>query len=297
MAGSWRGPEAGPDIILGYGNIQGIDFETRVAVAAAAGFSNIGYSILEFQSVKREMTPEDLAAIAKRHGVRVAELEIGLGFDGGYNEAGAGDPPRWGPSTFPWDVPYLDRQTEDEMFALAAAFGSNHMVMGGSWGSPMPESAERFAALCDRAAEIDVKLAIEFMPGTSVPDIATTLRVVQEADRPNGGLCVDNWHYMRGNRDEAALWMLPADRVVVLRLSDGTERPRSDVYFDETLNYRELFGDGEWDMKALLDSLWASGVTAPISIEVLSALWRSRSPEDLARSFMDATQKLVARSR
>jgi hypothetical protein len=46
-----------------------------------------------------------------------------------------------------------------------------------------------FAALCRRAG--DLVVALEFMPYSGVPDLATGWEIVATADRPNSGLLVD----------------------------------------------------------------------------------------------------------
>ncbi|GEL22210.1 sugar phosphate isomerase [Pseudonocardia sulfidoxydans NBRC 16205] len=276
-----------PGVILGYGNLVGVSFEERVSAAAAAGADAIGYSVFEFQDARRAgITARDLAGIAERSGVRVAELEIGLGFDG------PADGRRWQPAGFPWELPYMDAGVEQDLIELAGAFGAHHIVVTASTGGSGTASAARFARLCDRAAEVGSKVAIEFLPGTDMPDIASALSVVQAADRDNGGLCVDNWHFMRGNRDEAALRSLPADRVVVVQLSDGPVAPRTDDYFEETLRHRALFGDGDWDVAGFLATLRAAGATAPVSIEILSEHWQAQPVVETAKVFVAAARAL-----
>ncbi|MBN9110730.1 MAG: sugar phosphate isomerase/epimerase [Pseudonocardia sp.] len=276
-----------PGVILGYGNLVGVSFEERVAAAAAAGADAIGYSVFEFQDARRAgITAKELAGIAERSGIRVAELEIGLGFDG------PADGRRWQPTGFPWDLPYMDAGVEQDLIELAGAFGAHHVVVAASTGGQGTASTARFARLCDRAAEVGAKVAIEFLPGTDMPDIASALAVVEAADRDNGGLCVDNWHFMRGNRDDAALQSLPADRVVVVQLSDGPVAPRTDDYFEETLRHRMLFGDGDWDVAGFLATLRGTGTTAPVSIEILSEHWQGRPVLETAKAFVAAARAL-----
>ncbi|MFD1236708.1 sugar phosphate isomerase/epimerase family protein [Pseudonocardia benzenivorans] len=282
-----NGTRGVPGLILGYGNLTGIAFEERVAAAAAAGVDAIGYSVLEFQDAKRNgIDAKDLAAIAENAAIHVAEVEIGLGFDG------PADGRRWGPVSFPWDLPYMDAGVEQDLLDLAGAFEAHHIVVAGSSHGQGTDTARRFARLCDRAAEVGAKVAIEFLPGTDIPDIATSLAVVQSADRDNGGLCVDNWHFMRGNRDDAALRSLPADRVVVVQLSDGPAAPLTDDYFEETLKHRRLFGDGDWDVAGFLATLRTNGVTAPVSIEILSENWHARPIVQTATTFVARARAL-----
>ncbi|MGE0306290.1 MAG: sugar phosphate isomerase/epimerase family protein, partial [Acidimicrobiia bacterium] len=61
-----------------------------------------------------------------------------------------------------------------------------------------PESlTEHFARLCDMAAEVGVRCHLEFMPMSAVGDLRTAWDIVRAADRPNGGLMFDTWHFFR----------------------------------------------------------------------------------------------------
>jgi sugar phosphate isomerase/epimerase len=253
--------------------MSGVSFAERVEAAAKAGFSKIGFSVFEFLALKQDGTSlQDLSALLDEHGVSVLELEAGLGFDGGYDRVSfSGEPPRWGPASFPFSVPYLNRETEEAFFEMAEAFHSNHMVVLGSWPpGGDDQAAELFADLCDRAADYDLKVAIEFVPGTTVPDAGRALQVVVDAGRANGGICVDDWHHFRGVNDDSLISAIPADKVFVIQLSDGPVQPMPGDYFTETLGHRRMLGEGDWDIADFLDLMWANGVTAPLSFEILS---------------------------
>ena len=96
---------------------------------------------------------------------------------------------------------------------MADAFGS-HVVNVGDIGMPedlaaMDDVIEGFAGLCDRAAEHGLLVALEFLPWSGIPDVATAWRIVDAAGRANGGLLVDTWHHLRGVADDDALRARP----------------------------------------------------------------------------------------
>ena len=64
----------------------------------------------------------------------------------------------------------------------------------------------RLPALCDAAGERGLRVCIEFVPCTGVPDLATAWRVVDESGAANGGLLVDmmHWHRQPGGPDFAS---------------------------------------------------------------------------------------------
>ena len=70
--------------------------------------------------------------------------------------------------------------------------------------------ANHFAALCDRAARHGLLVAFEFLPWSDVPDVAAAWRLIRLADRKNGGLLIDTWHYFRGAADPVEVRSVPA---------------------------------------------------------------------------------------
>ena len=74
-----------------------------------------------------------------------------------------------------------------------ARFGVRHLNAGLLEKLRCSTCGRAFAALCDRAGP-DLTVALEFMPYSGMPDLATAWRVPQEAGRPNGGLIIDAWH-------------------------------------------------------------------------------------------------------
>ena len=85
--------------------------------------------------------------------------------------------------------------------------------------------ARAFAALCDRAADHGLVVGLEFVPFTDIVSVHDARRIVEEADRPNGGVCVDIWHHERGARDLAGIAALPGELITGIQLNDGALTP------------------------------------------------------------------------
>ena len=102
---------------------------------------------------------------------------------------------------------------------MARAFGVGHLNTGLIEKLPVETIVEAFADLCDRAGD-DLTIALEFMPYSGVPDLATAWRVLQEANRRNSALIVDVWHWARAGMTAADLDLVPADRIVSVQLCD-----------------------------------------------------------------------------
>jgi sugar phosphate isomerase/epimerase len=279
---------AGVRKILGHNTLPEVDFRTRVEVAAEAGFTEIGYSILAYP-LEDGASPKSLRATADAHGVHIAELEVLLGFD---NRLRLSDGPRWGPDWL--GMRTTDRRTEEQIWALASALGVDHLVAVGSFGDRLGEdAAELFAGLCDRAAEHGLVVALEFVPGTNVADIPTALGVVEAAARPNAGIVLDLWHHRRGTDSAEALASMPADLVTVVHVSDGPKTPAEPGYFLDTMTNRRLPGDGELDVAGFLRTVWDLGVDAPLSLEVLSGELHALPAGEVARAAASSINAVV----
>lgn len=243
-------------------------------------------------------TPSELRAFADDHDVRVAEIEVILGFDAQFR---VGQPtPRWGPDWLDLYVPYGDEGVIEDLFAMADTFEARHVVAVGSWKLPtdLERASKRFGELCDRAARHDLQVAVEFMPGTSIPDLTTSIEVLARADRPNGGLCFDTWHFRMGGDDQSVIEVLPPDKITVLQIADGpAERLQApidpDEYFRTTLTERMLPGQGDFDLVGLMCQLAGRGIQPEVSVEVLSSTLAALDPDQAARTVAAATAAVL----
>src|SRR4051812_48848131 len=91
-------------LILANGSLPPMPFDERVAAAAEAGFDAIGLSVWEYARLQAEGYQDDaMRAALDRHGIRLLELEVVLGF------AAAGEDLRRQPLP---GVDYTDPDTE-----------------------------------------------------------------------------------------------------------------------------------------------------------------------------------------
>jgi sugar phosphate isomerase/epimerase len=223
-----------------------------------------------------------MQSILADHGIRIAELEFL--FDWAHDgKRGA-----------------AARKMEEELCRLAEVFQPRHLNvgdlgMGGPLG-PLDAVAERFAGVCDRAAQHGLLVAIEFLPWTPIPDAAAAWAIARAAGRRNGGLLVDAWHYFRGAADPEALRAVPADRVVAVQLDDADATVVGALSEDTCLR-RRLPGKGVFDLVGFIQLLDAMGVQAPLSVEILSSEQWALPLDQAARQAGDATRAMLAKAR
>jgi sugar phosphate isomerase/epimerase len=280
----------GDDIVLCSGTLgTGITFRERLAAALAGGFTGLSLWGRDYQVARDEgLSDRDIRMLLADHGLRVAELDPGWWWLPGASEIHI--PPEH-------DAERIFRFGERELFAVADAVGARSLnavdVFGGAWS--LDEAAAAFAGLCDRAAEHGLLVHLEFLPWSRIPDLATAWQVVDAADRPNGGIMLDAWHYFRSAPDGALLRSIPGSSILGVQLCDAPAVPETNP-LHATLHERLLPGDGELALRTLLADLDATGTDAPLGVEVFSDVLHALPPGDAGRLAGLAVRRVRDRS-
>jgi sugar phosphate isomerase/epimerase len=275
--------DLGPDdLILSHFSLGRFrPFEDRVRAAAEAGFAAMGLYVGDYERLRAEGARDaDLRAVLGHHGLRVVEIEALRG---------------WSASGAARDA-YL--RTERSVFAMSDALGPGHHVQViGPYTGTLDDAAEAFAGVCDRAAQHGLAAAIEFLPEMSnIPDAAAAMQIVQAAGRANGGICLDCWHHFRGANDDDMLRAIPAGRIFAVQFGDGPRRRVDPDYYTDCTRYREVPGDGDFDLAGFLRLVSEMGVRLPLSVEVMSVGLQDRPAGEIARRLASATRAVVAAS-
>lgn len=254
------------------------DFDARLGAAAAAGYAGVGLYAQAYARMRDEgRSAADIATAVADHGLVLAEVETVKGW-----WAAAGPPAA------------ESRATEALAYELADAAGVRYLQAIGPYECSIDEAAEHFGGLCDRAADHGLKVGIEWLPYTNIASAADAQRIVEAADRPNGGYCADIWHHVRGANDIELLRRLPADKIFAVQMNDGPSEPVLDDYKDDCLATRLPPGEGTFDCAGFVRTLVDLGVTAPISLEVCSHdLWAA-PVEQAARASADGMRRVLA---
>lgn len=253
-------------------------FVERVEAAALAGYAGIGLRTGDRRRAHEAgLTDADLRAVLAANGVAVVEIE-GLH--------------RWGCGGQDGEAA---RAHEDRLYELVDALGGRHVTVTGDLDLPHDEVVERFAALCDRAAEHDLAIALEFLPWTEVPDAAAAGRIVQQAGRPNGGVLVDTWHHFRGAADDDLLRALQPEHVLAVQFDDAAATVVGTL-LEDTLSRRRLPGEGDFDLVRFLRLLADHGVRAPLCVEVINDELAAQPVEVVAQRTAEATRAVLGQA-
>jgi sugar phosphate isomerase/epimerase len=274
----------GPDdLLLCAGTLARASFAERVEAAVAGGFRGLSLFGADYRRARAAgLSDADMRNMLSDAGLEIGELDPLM---------------TWLPGATPGRGDF--EATEDEFYAIAQALGARSINAVVFAPEVIDESVvvDSFAALCDRAAENDLLVHLEFMPWTQVPNAVQAWDLVGRADRPNGGIMFDSWHHFRsGLSNEELRAKVPAERILAVQLNDAPTEAEEDV-IAETLNRRRLPGDGDIDLPAILRGLREDGAPAPLGVEVFCEDLFDLAPNEVARRCGDATRKTIAKSR
>jgi sugar phosphate isomerase/epimerase len=251
-------------------------FSDRVLAAAAAGFSGIGLGAVDYLDARRsEFSEEQLADYVARHGLRVVELEFLTDW---WREA---------------DVRGV-RLEEDLLFYLADLLHVPQINVGLFADVPVSVQKQQFRRLCARAADHGVRIALEFMPYSSLRTLDEVRQLVAEVPGGNAGLMLDAWHWHRSEGTLEELRTLSPAEVFAVQLCDAAAVPNPDLRH-EGRHQRLLPGAGAVDLTGFLGVLGGIGVDLPLAVEVLSDELDARNPVEVAMLAARSVEELVGK--
>lgn len=250
-------------------------FRDRVVGAAQAGYRGIGLRPSDrIKALATGLSDADLRAMLADNGLVVAEIDVLIG---------------WGAD----DVAAAKSAVhEARIYELVDAVGgAHHVTVTGDLSGPFERTVEKFAGVCDRAAEHDLLVALEFLPWTEVPDADTARSIIEATDRPNGGVLIDSWHHFRGAASDDQLRAVPAEMVIGIQFDDGRFDAEG-TWLEQTFE-RDLPGEGQFDLPHFLTVLAEMGVTEPICVEVINSSLGAMTAAAAAKASFDATTAVL----
>jgi sugar phosphate isomerase/epimerase len=252
------------------------DWRDRCAEAARVGFKGLGLWHADIEHQLKTSTLREMKSVFDDAGLTYLQVEFLADFF-----VDPGEPAR-----------AESDERRKLLFETAAAFGAHHIKVGNIPGTPceLGKLTEAYAALCEDAANhTDAQVVYEFMPfDVNINTLDAALALVGGADRPNAGLAIDTWHMGKLGITPDDLRRIRLEELVWVELSDGQVESMEDL-IDETVNHRQLPGEGEFDIPAYVDVCREIGYEGPWGVEVLSAELRSLPIEEEFQRAYDTT--------
>jgi sugar phosphate isomerase/epimerase len=277
-----------PQLLLWAGSVRPLPLEERIRVAQIGGFRAM--SMFPWD-VRREVAAgrglREIHNLLAAEGVPVSVL----------------DPvTTWLPASAPGsESTVFEREfasdSVDSVFAMASELGADLVCAAEFWGVGVEreEGAEAFARLCDRAASHGLRVGLEPMPFSGISDLGRAWQIVELADRRNGGLTLDSWHFFRRGADLDLLAGVPADRIFALQLNDAPREPWADVKL-ESMDARLLPGEGELPLADFLGAVGTPAADCAIGPEIFNEEIWATPPAELARRLAATTRDVLASS-
>ncbi len=174
----------------------------------------------------------------------------------------------------------------------AEAIGARHIKIGDLSGdtAPMDRLIEEYSRLCDEGAERGTNIIFEMIPGMVAGTLDEAMTMIEGANKINGGLMVDMWHFATLEVPNSTTAALPLRYLKGVELNDGPAEFTD--WDDEVINHRQLPGEGDWDVRGLVQAVQAAGYDGPYGVEVLNPKMRTWPLEELVRRAYETTMSM-----
>lgn len=248
--------------------------DEKLEAAAAAGFD--GVELFELDLVVAPESVEEIVAKAARLGLTLDLYQPFRDLDG-VDEA-----------TF---VDNLRRF--DEKLALMQRLGIDTVLLCSNVGTATVFDDAVIAQQLHRAAAVaaarGVRIAYEALAwGAHVNRYQHAWALVQEADHPNLGICLDSFHILARGDDPAGFADIPGDKIFFVQLADA---PALDMAVLPWSRHHRVFpGEGDFDLTEFVAALLRAGYDGPLSLEIFNDVFREA---DAFETAVDAMRSLV----
>lgn len=254
----------------------------KLHACAAAGFD--GVEIFEPDLIASDHSPEEIRALARRLGLTL-DLYQPLRDLEGVDELTFADNLRRAAATF----------------ATAQRLGIDTVLVCSNVATATVDSdevsADQLRRIGDVAQTYGVRIAFEALAwGRFIDDYRRAWRVVEIADHPAVGVCLDSFHVLSRGHDPAAIADIPAEKIFYLQLADA---PALSMDVLSWSRHHRLFpGEGAFDLTRFVTCVLAAGYDGPLSLEVFNDTFRQTDPGHTAvhalRSLLWLQDKVAA---
>src|SRR3954468_18534768 len=248
--------------------------DEKLRAAAAAGFD--GVELFEADLLGSPLSPED---------VRERCAELGLTVD-------LYQPFRDFEAVAPEQLEHNLRRAERKLEVMEALGADTMLVCSNVAPDAIDDdalAAAQLRTLAERAGARGMRIAYEALAwGRHVSEYDHAWRIVEAADHPALGTCLDSFHILSRGTDLAALDAIRGDRVFSLQLADAPPLVMDVLRWSR--HYRCFPGQGGFDLRDFTERVLDAGYAGPLSLEVFNDVFRQADPERMA---VDAMRSLL----
>ncbi len=256
-------------VIPGDGEISRFDFRDRVEAAARAGFAGVGLWHTDLEHTMQQRSLSEIKGILADNGIKHLELEF----------------------LTDWFLDGARKRESDSrkrrLLRASEALQAKHIKVGDFYSTPcpMPRLVEAFAALCKEAEDCGATIGFEIMPSSMINNLKDSIAMVRESGARNGGLILDIAHVARLGIPLDEISRIPLEYLVNFELNDGVLPGRP----NPNPSGRKFCGDGEFDIKGLVNCARSMGYAGPWAVEVYGREFAGLSLEELNKRAFETT--------
>jgi 4-hydroxyphenylpyruvate dioxygenase len=246
----------------------------KLTAAARAGFD--GVEIFENDLLASPLTPEEIRA-------RTADLGLTIDLYQPMRDIEA----------VPEDAFARNLRRARHKFQLMRRLGADTVLVCSSV-SPLTVdddalAAEQLRQLSELAQDFGIRVAYEALAwGRQVSTYDHAWRIVEAADHPALGTCLDSFHILARGSDPQGIEDIPGEKIFFLQLADAPLMAMDVLQWSR--HYRCFPGQGGFDIAALLGHVLRAGYEGPLSLEVFNDVFRQAEAGPTA---VDARRSLL----
>jgi 4-hydroxyphenylpyruvate dioxygenase len=250
----------------------------KLTAASRAGFD--GVEIFENDLLASPLTPEEIAA-------RTADLGLSVELYQPMRDIEA----------VPEEIFARNLRRARHKFELMRRLGADTVLVCSSVAPQAVDddalASEQLSRLADAAEEFGIRVAYEALAwGRHVSTYGHAWRIVEAADHPALGTCLDSFHILSrtpGPEDLKGIADIPGGKIFFLQLADAPLMAMDVLQWSR--HYRCFPGQGGFDVAGLLRHVLAAGYDGPLSLEVFNDVFRQA---DAGRTALDGLRSLLA---
>ncbi len=244
--------------------------EEKLAAAAAAGFDEV--ELFEPDLIASPLTPAQVRARVEELGLRIGLYQPLRDFEA---------------------MPEPDFRRAAAKLDVMEALGADLVLVCSNVSEAAIDddalAAAQLRELAELAAARGMRIAYEALAwGRHVRDYDHAWRIVEAADHPALGTCLDSFHILSRGADPAGIREIPGEKIFYLQLADAPHLVMDVLQWSR--HYRCFPGQGGFDLPGFLGHVLATGYAGPLSLEVFNDVFRAADPRRMA---VDAMRSLL----
>lgn len=279
----------GPEVrrVLWAAAVRTKSLDDRLVAAQAGGFTHMSVFPIDWQVWRDSgLSGAEIRARLRQAGIQVLAIDPFVQWTPGFVM----------PPDYPADYRSFIAFAEEEILRIAEEAEAETINCVEGLGEPHTPAAliDAFGAFADRADARGLRVTLEFMPISSLPDLGAGWDIVSKVDRRNAGLCFDTWHFHRSRPDLGLLASLPGEKIFEVQLADALKELQAPTLTEDLLRFRRLPGEGELDLAAATDTLKRIGAWRSVGPEVFADSMDGLGAEEVGRRCGEALDTWLA---